>query len=89
MSIRIEVASTETTPTRYTPKGKSEPLREQVGWAFLTSRAGVPDKHPTRIVFIVDEPYAVGHYTLSPSAFYVGDYSKLSLSVRLVPIKAA
>lgn len=89
MSIRIEIASEETTPTRYTNKRTGQPDREQVGWAFLTSRTGVADKHPTRIVFVVDQPYPVGHYTLSPSAFYVGDYSKLAVTVRLVPIKAA
>lgn len=86
MSIVVKIESTETTPTRYTSKRTGRPDQEQVGWAFLSNREGVQDRYPTRIVFVVDQPYPVGDYTLSPSAFYVGDYGKLACSVRLAPL---
>jgi len=88
MSIRIQVASEATTPTRYTNKRTGMPDKEQTAWAFLTERDGNPSPHPTKITLVVEQPYPVGDYTLHPSAFYVGEWGKLQVVPRLAPLKA-
>lgn len=88
MSIRIQISSEATNPTKYVSKRTGLPDQEQTAWAFLVDRAGVAEPHPTKITFVVDHPYPVGDYTVHPSAFFVGDWNKLQLATRLAPLKA-
>lgn len=87
MSIRIQISSEATTPTKYVSKRTGLPDQEQTGWAYIQDRAGVSEPYPTKITFVVDHPYPVGDYTLHPSSFFVGDWSKLQMTTRLMPLK--
>jgi hypothetical protein len=54
---------------------------------------GFPAKHPRESTIQLDsdnpEPYPVGRYTVSPEAFYFGDFDRFSLGrMKLQPIQA-
>ncbi len=72
--------------------GKAYHLRFQTGHAFTVSKDGVLAEFPDKFEIILEdgqEPYARGHYTLSPSALYVSRDGRLEVSPRLVPVQAA
>lgn len=95
MSIRITVKSAELTE-RTTKTGKK--MFTQKAWAHLLGRDGKVEEYPTRIELTIwgnaqgnpeTPPNPPGDYTLAPGSFYVGDYGRLEVSPRLVPVAQA
>lgn len=47
------------------------------------------DPYPEKFKVQLDDdtqPYAPGFYTISPNSFYVGDFDRLTVSPKLVPL---
>lgn len=94
MSIKIEVVSAEVATKSGTSSrtGKPYSIREQVGYAHVTDRAGAPKKFPVEIkVPLSDDqtPYAPGFYTVAPCSFYVDRFGGLTIGLELEPLAAA
>lgn len=82
MSIRIEVKSATCTERSVTIKagpraGQIASFKEQVAYASLLDRDGSAKPYPTEVKLTVDQPYAVGMYTLAPASFYVDKFGGL------------
>jgi hypothetical protein len=92
--IRITVKSTDLTPR--TKKGSSVPFAyEQTGYAWLFDRVGKPEEYPQRVALthwcdksgsMEGKAYPPGEYTLAPTSYAVGDYGRLTVAPRLVPL---
>jgi len=89
--IRIEVNDAAAVEKQVPYKGKVLVLHEQEAWAYLLSRQGKLNPHPTKIIITHDKPenvYPKGVYMLAPESVYADGYGKLTLGrVRLNPTK--
>jgi len=93
--LNFEIHSAELREIPYRNKaGEAASLFTQNAYVLLVGRDGKPEPYPTKIELSIDSrrgpptPYPVGKYTLSAASFFVGEFGKLSLSPRLVPVKA-
>lgn len=81
--LRIEIKSSNIQEISGTSKaGKPYHMRKQAAWAYTYDPMGSLNPFPERIEFSLadgQEPHAVGNYTLSPAAFYVGDFHSLAI----------
>ncbi len=69
--------------------GKPYELRIQTGYLHTVDSDGAAGEIPDKFEFILQDgepPYARGHYTLAPSAHFVGRDGRLSVAARLVPL---
>ena len=66
-------------------------MRFQTAYAHTVDKEGNPPPFPEKFEVILDAdapPYAVGDYTLHPSAIYIDQNGRLSCAPRLTPIRA-
>lgn len=92
--IRIEIKNAAVASRQVTRRATGEvfTFHSQEGWAFTHDKNGNPHPYPVRCEVPVDDPnkpYPVGSYQPRPDSLYVGRFNKLTLALRLVPIKAA
>jgi hypothetical protein len=89
--LKIEVRSATSTTRNLTSKaGKALTFIEQEAYAYTLDREGKPRPYPESCVLNLQpgqEPYPVGNYMLAPTSVWVGDYRRLNLAPKLVPIK--
>jgi Helix-destabilising protein len=72
--------------------GKPYELRIQTGYLHSVDSDGVAAEIPDKFEFILadgEAAYPRGHYSLAPSALYVGRDGRLSVQTRLVAMVAA
>lgn len=91
--IRIEVKSAAVNVKSGTARNSGKPyeIRTQEGYAHTVDGEGKPRPYPQRCEIPLQkgqEPYAPGNYTVSAASFYVGDYDRLMISLRLQPVAA-
>lgn len=91
--IRISIPSASLREINYTDKaGKPARLLAQTAYAFTRDEGNVeapyPDKFEVLLAKGQTQPYAVGDYTLHPSALFIDKNGKLACSPRLTPLKA-
>ena len=92
--IKIAITSPEIREMKGIGKvsGKPYHMRIQTAHAFTVSPDGVVAEFPDKFEIALDEgqiPYPRGHYTLSPSAVFVGREGRMEVRPRLVPLAAA
>lgn len=74
--------------------GVNRNVTTKSGQTFVSQEAfaHIPGKkYPERIELLPPkgaQPYAPGAYTFGPESFYVGQFSKLELALKLQPLKA-
>jgi hypothetical protein len=94
--IKIQVVNASPLEIAYTDKktGRPASFYLQTVYAFTYDRDGNPAPYPEKVEISLDrdtngapKPYAVGDYTLHPSALYVDSNGRLSVAPRLVPVK--
>ena len=72
--------------------GKPYHMRIQTGHAFTVDQStGQVSEFPDKFEIALDAdqpPYVRGHYTLSPSAVFVGREGRMEIRPRLVPVAA-
>ena len=72
--------------------GKPYHMRIQTGHAYTVDQStGQVSEFPDKFEIALDAdqvPYARGHYTLSPSAVFVGRDGRMEIRPRLVPVAA-
>ena len=95
--IRVSVKSTEVRNQSGNAKvtGKPYNLDFQTVWIHTSDRKGNPNPYPEKVEIMLERDqngaalfYPLGEYTLSPSSIYVGRNGDLSISPRLMPLKA-
>lgn len=92
--IKITVAQTTVKEVKGTSKSTGKPyhMRFQTAYAHTLDKDGNAPPYPEKfeVILETDAPaYAVGDYTLSPSALYIDRDGRLACSPRLTPIKRA
>jgi len=92
--IRVTVAQTTVRELKGTSakNGRDYHLRFQNAYAHTQDRDGNLPPFPEKFEISLDRdqlPYAVGEYTLHPSAVYVDRDGRLAVSPRLTPWKPA
>src|SRR5438045_7264339 len=90
--IRVTVAQTSLREIPYTDKkGNAQRLLVQNAYAHTVDENGDGPAYPEKFEIVLpkgkSEPYAKGDYTLHPSALYVDQKGRLSVSPRLTPLK--
>jgi hypothetical protein len=88
--IKVEVRDATVTHRTITSKGRQFTFHEQLAYAYTFGRDGKPKAYPEETKLNLDEgqePYAPGQYALAPTSVWVGDFGRLTLSPRLVPVK--
>ena len=74
--------------------GNNRNVTTKTGVQFVAQEAyaHIPgQKYPSRIELLPpkgQQPYPAGAYTFGPDSFYVDGYNKLSLGLKLQPLKA-
>ncbi|MCM5681908.1 G5P family DNA-binding protein [Schlegelella sp. S2-27] len=93
MPIKIIIAQTGVRNVKGTSaKGKAYDMNFQTGYAVTVDKDGNSPPFPEKFDFVLDSgapPYAVGEYTLHPSAVYIDQNGRLAVAPRLVPLKKA
>lgn len=89
--IKVTVAQTTVRELKGTSakSGRAYHLRFQSGYAHTVDKEGNTPPFPEKFEISLDTdqaPYAVGDYTLHPSAVYVDRDGRLAISPRLTPI---
>lgn len=88
LKIQIETTVVDTKSGTSAKTGKPYSIREQEAWAFLHSRDGQPNKHPTKIKITLDDdqqPYPLGNYVLDLASLYPDRFGQLCIRTRLLP----
>lgn len=91
--ILVKVAQTGLREIPFTDKkGQAQRLLVQTAFAFTVDQDGNPPPYPEKFEIVLPRgqvtPYAVGDYTLHPSAIYVDQKGRLACQPRLTPAKA-
>jgi len=82
IKVHVQSAAVVTRPSK-----KGGEFREQTGYVDLVDREGQQLRQKIVVPLQREqEPYAPGTYTLAQSSFYVGEYNKLAVYVRLAPL---
>lgn len=96
--IKVSVTSTEVRTQSGNAKATGKPysLAFQTVWFHTFDRSGKPNPYPEKVEIILEKNdqgaplyYTPGEYTLAPESVYVNRNGDLSLSPKLVPLKAA
>lgn len=96
--IKVSVTSTEVRTQTGNAKATGKPysLNFQTVWMHTFDRSGKLNPYPEKVEIILDKNaegaalfYPEGQYTLAPESIYVNRNGDLSLSPRLVPLKAS
>lgn len=88
LKIQIETTVIDTKNGVSAKTNKPYSIREQEAWAYLFSRDGQPNKHPTKIKITLDDdqqPYAIGPYVLDLASLYPDRFGQLCIRTRLLP----
>lgn len=90
--IKITVAQTTVKEIKGLAKASGKPyhMRFQAAYAHTLDKDGNPPPYPEKFEVMLDTDapaYAVGDYTLSPSAVYIDRDGRLAVAPRLTPWK--
>lgn len=88
--IKIAITSPDIREMKGVSKTSGKPyhMRIQTAHAFTVTPDGVVAEFPDKFEIALEEnqlPFARGHYTLSPSAVYVGRDGRMEVRPRLIP----
>ncbi len=95
--IKVSVTSTEVRTQSGNAKATGKPysLAFQTVWFHTFDRSGKANPYPEKVELILEKNeqgaplfYPPGEYTLAPESVYVNRNGDLSISPRLVPLKA-
>lgn len=91
--IKIAITSPDIREMKGIGKASGKPyhMRIQTAHAFTINPDGVIAEFPDKFEIALEEhqaPYQRGHYTLHPSAVYVGRDGRMEVRPRLVPVAA-
>lgn len=94
--IKLQVVNAHAREISYVDKktGRPATIYFQTVYAFTHDREGNPAPFPEKVEVVLDRTdggqpkvFAVGEYSLHPSAIYVDSRGRLSVAPRLVPVK--